>query len=51
MLQSEMNLSDAYLYTSGVMKDNLLRSDAKEGISAFLEKRNPNWDKSEDLDP
>ena len=49
-VQSEMNLSDAYLYTSGVMKDNLLRSDAKEGISAFLEKRNPNWDESEDLD-
>ena len=50
-IQSEMNLSDAYLYTSGVMKDNILRSDAKEGISAFLEKRNPNWDESEDLDP
>ena len=47
--QSQMTLSDAYLYTSDVMKENLLRSDAKEGISAFLEKRNPNWDGSEDL--
>ena len=48
--QSEMTLSDAYSYTSDVMKNNVLRSDAKEGISAFLEKRNPNWDESEDLD-
>ena len=48
--QSQMTLSDAYLYTADVMKENLLRSDAKEGISAFLEKRNPNWDGSEDLD-
>ena len=48
--QSEMTLSDAYSYTSDVMKTNALRSDAKEGISAFLEKRNPNWNESEDLD-
>ena len=48
--QSEMTLSDAYSYTSDVMKNNVLRSDAKEGISAFLEKRNPNWNESEDLD-
>jgi len=42
--QAEMSLADAYEYTSEVMKENLLRSDAKEGISAFLEKRTPKWD-------
>ena len=41
--QAEMNLSEAYAYTSNVMKENLMRSDAKEGIAAFLEKRDPNW--------
>ena len=38
-----MTLSKAYEYTSEVMKNNLLRDDAKEGISAFVEKRSPNW--------
>ena len=42
--QAEMTLTDAYEYTSEVMKKNLLRSDAKEGIKAFLEKRTPKWD-------
>ena len=42
--QSEMNLSDAYDYTSKVMKDSALKEDAKEGISAFLEKRKPSWE-------
>ncbi|MDC3376127.1 enoyl-CoA hydratase [Gammaproteobacteria bacterium] len=42
--QAEMSLADAYKYTSEVMKENLLRSDAKEGINAFLEKRTPRWD-------
>ena len=44
MKQAEMSLADAYEYTSEVMKENLLRSDAKEGINAFLEKRTPKWD-------
>ena len=43
-LSAEMSLADAYKYTSEVMKENLLRSDAKEGINAFLEKRTPKWD-------
>jgi enoyl-CoA hydratase/carnithine racemase len=43
-----MSLADAYLYTSGVMKENTMRSDAKEGISAFLEKRDPSWPDPED---
>ena len=41
--QADMTLSKAYEYTSEVMKNNLLRDDAKEGISAFVEKRSPNW--------
>ena len=42
--QAGMSLSEAYRYTSEIMKNNLLRDDAKEGISAFVEKRSPNWD-------
>jgi len=38
-----MNLSEAYKYTSQIMKDNLLNDDAKEGIDAFIEKRSPDW--------
>ena len=41
--QAEMSLADAYKFTSEVMKENLLRDDAKEGISAFIEKRPPDW--------
>jgi len=41
--QAEMDLSDAYEYTSKTMTDNLLKADAKEGINAFLEKRSPHW--------
>ncbi|MDA0775768.1 MAG: enoyl-CoA hydratase-related protein, partial [Proteobacteria bacterium] len=41
--QVDMTLSKAYEYTSEVMKNNLLRDDAKEGISAFVEKRSPSW--------
>ena len=41
--QANMSLAKAYEYTSEVMKSNVLREDAKEGISAFIEKRSPNW--------
>jgi enoyl-CoA hydratase/carnithine racemase len=41
--QVEMDLSAAYQYTSKTMKDNLLKSDAIEGINAFIEKRSPDW--------
>jgi enoyl-CoA hydratase/carnithine racemase len=41
--QAEMDLSEAYKYTSKTMTDNLLKRDAKEGINAFLEKRSPDW--------
>ena len=41
--QLEMPLSKAYKYASKMMTKNAMALDAKEGISAFLEKRNPNW--------
>ena len=41
--QLEMPLKKAYKYTSNIMTKNMMALDAKEGISAFLEKRNPYW--------
>jgi enoyl-CoA hydratase/carnithine racemase len=34
---------DAYERTKSVMTENALAHDAQEGMSAFLEKRSPNW--------
>ena len=41
--QLEMPLRKAYSYTSKMMTLNMMAMDAKEGISAFLEKRKPVW--------
>ena len=41
--QLEMPLDKAYRYTSEMMTLNMMTMDAKEGISAFLEKRSPKW--------
>ena len=41
--QLEMPLNKAYDYTSKMMTLNMSSYDAKEGISAFIEKRNPSW--------
>ena len=41
--QLEMPLKKAYAYTSKMMTINMMAMDAKEGISAFLEKRKPQW--------
>jgi enoyl-CoA hydratase/carnithine racemase len=41
--QLEMSLRKAYAYTSRMMTLNMMAMDAKEGISAFLEKRTPKW--------
>ena len=41
--QLEMPLRKAYMYTSKMMTLNMMAMDAKEGISAFLEKRKPKW--------
>ena len=39
----KMPLNKAYAYTSKMMTLNMMAMDAKEGISAFLEKRKPKW--------
>ena len=44
--QAELSLHEAYKYTSEIMTENTLNEDAKEGISSFLEKRDPNWSDS-----
>ena len=41
--QINMSLSEAYDYASNVMVENMLKIDAEEGIDAFINKRNPNW--------
>jgi enoyl-CoA hydratase/carnithine racemase len=39
--QLEMGLAEAYEYTSRVMAENMMHSEAEEGICAFLQKRAP----------
>lgn len=41
--QLEMPLDEAYAYTAEVMTQNMLEKDTAEGVSAFLDKRNPDW--------
>ena len=41
--QIELDRPAAYDMAQKVMVDNLLKEDAKEGITAFLEKRDPEW--------
>nr|WP_309502221.1 enoyl-CoA hydratase [uncultured Roseovarius sp.] len=41
--QIEMPLEQAYAYTGDVMVENMLWRDTEEGISAFIEKRPPDW--------
>ena len=41
--QLEMPIDKAYKYTSQVMSENMMALDAREGISAFIEKRKPIW--------
>jgi enoyl-CoA hydratase/carnithine racemase len=41
--QSRMPLDDAYAFVQGEALRNIVQPDAVEGISAFLEKRPPNW--------
>ncbi|MCA0926969.1 enoyl-CoA hydratase [Ruegeria profundi] len=41
--QLEMPIEQAYDYTGDVMAQNMLHRDTEEGISAFIEKRPPNW--------
>jgi enoyl-CoA hydratase/carnithine racemase len=41
--QIEMGLAGAYDHTAAVMVENMLWRDTDEGISAFIEKRHPDW--------
>jgi enoyl-CoA hydratase/carnithine racemase len=41
--QTGLDLAEAYDCASRVMVENMLAGDAEEGISAFLEKRQPKW--------
>lgn len=41
--QVEMSLDEAYRFAAEVMVENMLARDAEEGIGAFLDKREPNW--------
>ena len=41
--QMGLSLSEAYAHAGAVMVENMLLRDTDEGISAFLEKRSPDW--------
>ena len=41
--QAQMSTAEAYKYTGDVMVQNMLDAQTNEGISAFLEKRKPDW--------
>jgi len=41
--QIDLPVADAYAHATRVMVENLLARDAAEGISAFVEKRTPEW--------
>jgi enoyl-CoA hydratase/carnithine racemase len=41
--QAGLSLADAYATASRAMVENMLAADCEEGISAFFEKREPNW--------
>jgi enoyl-CoA hydratase/carnithine racemase len=42
--QRELNLAEAYKLTIDVMVENMLARDAEEGIGAFIDKRDPDWE-------
>jgi enoyl-CoA hydratase/carnithine racemase len=42
--QVELPLAEAYAHASKVMTENMMARDAEEGICAFIEKRDPNWE-------
>ena len=42
--QLEMDLDNAYAYTAQAMTENMMAADAREGIDAFMEKREPSWE-------
>ena len=42
-VQLEQPLNQAYAYAAEVMVHNMMSADAKEGIGAFIDKRQPKW--------
>ncbi|MBO23563.1 MAG: enoyl-CoA hydratase [Rhodospirillaceae bacterium] len=42
--QLEMGITDAYAFAGDEMARNMMDRDAAEGIDAFIEKRDPDWD-------
>ena len=42
--QLEMSVDEAYVSAGNVMVENMLFRDTEEGINAFLDKRDPNWE-------
>lgn len=42
--QIQMPLNQAYEYTGNVMVENMMIRDTAEGISAFIDKRPPDWE-------
>lgn len=43
--QLSLPLADAYAYVKTQALENIAHKDAREGIAAFLEKRDPHWEK------
>jgi enoyl-CoA hydratase/carnithine racemase len=41
--QLELDLEEAYDYAGRVMARNMMEEDTREGVEAFLEKREPKW--------
>ena len=41
--QIDLDQERAYVYTKGVMTTNALEDDAQEGMTAFVDKRKPEW--------
>ncbi len=41
--QADMTEAEAYAFAGAAMVENMLNRDTAEGISAFLEKRTPDW--------
>ena len=44
--QAQMTTAEAYAFAGDVMVRNMLDRDTNEGITAFIEKRKPDWDQS-----
>jgi len=45
--QADLPVEEAYAVAERYMVENLMMEDSREGISAFSEKRKPNWHSSE----